>query len=187
MNFNEIIHKCEKCNLHKNQKPLLDVAKKCKVMWVGLSAKKIKENDATDYIPLSPSTNTGKLIKEIEDMCPYVTTYKTNLVKCLPLNENKLRYPSIREMELCFSNILIELKNISPQLVFLLGKQVQSAFEKHLNIKFQQNMNDFLYEIKYINGINYISIHHPSYICVYKKSHRKIYINSVKNIIESFS
>ena len=45
--------------------------------------KKITSEEET---PLSEQTNTGKLIQKIEEMCNEVSTYKTNLVKCLPLN-----------------------------------------------------------------------------------------------------
>ena len=57
--FDEI-RKCKKCALYKNQQPIIDKKNKCKVMWVGLSAKKIKSSEET---PLSSETNSGKLIK----------------------------------------------------------------------------------------------------------------------------
>lgn len=46
-----------------------------------------KKIESDDEIPLSPETNTGMLIKKIEELCQDVTTYKTNLVKCLPHKE----------------------------------------------------------------------------------------------------
>ena len=82
----EQIRRCQKCGLCFNQKPLLDVEKECQVFWVGLSAKKKKSNKE---IPLSPETNTGMVIQRIEEVCGEVTTYKTNLVKCLPLTEEQ--------------------------------------------------------------------------------------------------
>ena len=80
------IRNCQKCGLCINQKPLLDTEKQCQVFWVGLSAKKAMTNTE---IPLSPNTNTGMIIQKIEKSCCNVSTYKTNLVKCLPLSEQQ--------------------------------------------------------------------------------------------------
>ena len=73
----EQIRRCQKCGLCKNQEPLLDGTRECQIIWVGLSAKKVESDEE---IPLSPETNTGMLIKKVEDLCENVTTYKTNLV-----------------------------------------------------------------------------------------------------------
>ena len=56
----EKIENCNKCNLCKNQKPLLDNKTDCDVMWVGLSAKKV--SNVIESIPLSNDTNSGKFI-----------------------------------------------------------------------------------------------------------------------------
>ena len=54
-----------------------------------------------------------------------MSTYKTNLVKCLPLTEQqKLRYPSKKEMDKCFDNLVSEINAMSPKIVFLLGEKV---------------------------------------------------------------
>ena len=82
----EQIRRCQKCGLCFNQKPLLDTEKECQVFWVGLSAKKMESDEE---VPLSPETNTGMLIQKIEELCGEVITYKTNLVKCLPLTEEQ--------------------------------------------------------------------------------------------------
>lgn len=101
----EQIRRCQKCGLCFNQKPLLDVEKECQVFWVGLSAKKKKSNKE---IPLSPETNTGMVIQRIEEVCGEVTTYKTNLVKCLPLTEEqKLRYPNTYTPSLFVKNFIL--------------------------------------------------------------------------------
>lgn len=86
------IRDCQKCGLCINQKPLLDTEKQCQVFWVGLSAKKAITNTE---IPLSPETNTGMVIQKIENSCCNVVTYKTNLVKCLPLTEQPFMLPLI--------------------------------------------------------------------------------------------
>ena len=81
------IIECEKCGLCINQKPLLEECiRDCQVFWVGLSAKKIKDEED---VPLAANTKSGLLIKSIEERCKNVITYKTNLVKCLPLNDNE--------------------------------------------------------------------------------------------------
>ena len=83
------IKNCRRCNLYRNQLPLLDKKDKCDVMWVGLSAKKVDDIDKN--YPLEENTNSGLLIKEIEDVLPSLNYYKTNLVKCLPLdNKGKI-------------------------------------------------------------------------------------------------
>lgn len=115
----EQIRKCQKCSLCFNQKPLLDLEKDCQVFWVGLSAKKIKSYQET---PLSSETNTGMLIHKIEKLCENVSFYKTNLVKCLPLTEQKkLRYPNRKEINCCFEHLVNEINTMSPKIVFFIG------------------------------------------------------------------
>ena len=55
-------------------------------MWVGLSA--VRVDDIEKETPLSNLTNTGKLLSEIESRNKKSEFYKTNLVKCLPLNSD---------------------------------------------------------------------------------------------------
>ena len=86
----ETIKNCNKCGLCKHQSPLIDDAETCQVFWVGLSAKTVTFEEER---PLSPTTNSGKLISSVEEKCEGILTYKTNLVKCVPLDEKmKLRY-----------------------------------------------------------------------------------------------
>ena len=178
----EQINKCQKCGLCFNQKPLLEGKKECQIFWVGLSAKIVKTEDE---IPLSPDTNTGMLIQKIEEMLGEVDTYKTNLVKCVPLNEqNKLRYPNKREIDSCFGNLQKEIKELSPRIVFLLGEKVYSSVEKHFNIEFNK-WEDFNYSYKKYDGIYYVPIHHPSYIYVYKRKKIEQYIDSIEKIVNS--
>lgn len=174
------IKQCEKCELCLNQEPLLDREKECEIFWVGLSAKKISSEEE---IPLSPETNTGMLISKIEDLCEEVSTYKTNLVKCLPLNEQqKLRYPNNSEIDACFHNLTIELKELSPKIVFLLGVKVSSAIKKHFNLNFEE-WNYFEYKYQEYQNTYYVPIHHPSYIYVYKRKEVDAYIKGVEKII----
>lgn len=177
----EKIRACRKCSLYMNQPPLLDELTNCQITWVGLSAKK-KQTD--DEIPLSPNTNTGLLIQKIENEYPNIVTYKTNLVKCLPLSdEGKLRYPSSSEVDCCFEHLQHEIQVLSPKIVFLLGEKVYSAVGKKLDIKFKK-WNGYEYYYTERDGIYYVPIHHPSYIWVYKRGQMQNYIDGVVKIIE---
>lgn len=176
----EQIRKCQKCGLCLNQKPLLDSEKECHIFWVGLSAKKMASDSA---IPLSPETNTGMLIKKIEEMCAEIVTYKTNLVKCLPLTEQqKLRYPNRKEIDCCFENLVSEIHAMSPRIVFLLGEKVYSSVGRHFNIQFDK-WDEFDYQYKKHDGIYFVPIHHPSYIYVYKRKKIYQYMRGIENII----
>ena len=162
------IKKCRKCNLCNNQRPLLDKSKKCDVMWVGLSAKKVDDVDKT--IPLCSDTNSGKIIEMIEERLPKINFYKTNLVKCLPLDSNnKLRYPFNDEMNACIDNLLIEIKELKPKIVFILGK----------------NTYNFIHKYFFNNGLDVsklVYIEHPSYIYVYKRKYIDEYVDKIVSI-----
>lgn len=161
----EEIEKCKKCPLYKNQLPLLDKKVQCDVMWVGLSAKKV--NDVNNNFPLQDDTNSGKIIKNMEDKLSSLKFYKTNLVKCLPLdNKNKLRYPTAKEISICTENLLKEIDIIRPKIIVLLGNMVSKHIKKYL----KEN------QIK----LNIITIKHPSYIYVYKRKYISDYIEETK-------
>ena len=164
----KVIEKCNKCNLCKNQKPLLDKNTKCDVMWIGLSAKKVDNLD--DSIPLDNNTNSGKIIEQIENKLPHVCFYKTNLVKCLPLNEkNKLRYPTTEEMNCCIDNLVFEIKELKPKVIFVLGRKTFDFIYKYFDT-FKLDRDKLIY------------IEHPSYIYVYKRKYIDDYINKVVSI-----
>lgn len=175
MNKNNVLNeikRCKNCNLCLNQPPLIDKKEKCDVMWIGLSAKKV-ENIENDY-PLSENTNSGKIIKEVETMLPNIKYYKTNLVKCLPLDENgKLRYPSTEEMNACINNLIKEIEYLKPKIVFLLGNNVTQFIDSYIkknNIKINTNLK---------------KVAHPSYIYVYKRKNKQEYINMLINHINN--
>ena len=128
------IEKCKKCGLYKNQPPLLDEIKESEIMWVGLSAK--KGNNINETYPLANDTNTGKIIEQIENELNQHTFYKTNLVKCVPLNEKtKLRYPTINEMEECLENLIYEISLVNPKVILVLGKQAYNFIIKKVKSK----------------------------------------------------
>ena len=165
------ITKCNRCSISCNQKPLIDRLRKADIMIMGISAK-MKETE--DEIPLSENTNSGKLIKMIEERLGEennnVSCYRSNMVKCVPLNEKgKIRYPDSLEIENCIENLVYELSIVKPKVVVLLGRLV----EKHLKKK--------IIEL----GYNTITIYHPSYIHVYRKKEIEKYVEeSSKNILK---
>ena len=167
---NKII-KCNRCSISYNQKPLIDILRKADIMFVGISAK-IKETE--DEMPLSENTNSGKLIKMIEERLleenHNISCYRSNMVKCVPINEKgKIRYPDILEIENCIDNLVYELSIVKPKVVVLLGRLV----EKHLKKKIIEK------------GYNTITIYHPSYIHVYRKKEIEKYVEeSSKNILK---
>lgn len=165
------ITKCNRCSISCNQKPLIDRLRKADIMIMGISAK-MKETE--DEIPLSENTNSGKLIKMIEERLleenSNISCYRSNMVKCVPLDEKgKIRYPDILEIENCIDNIVYELSIVKPKVVVLLGRLVEKHLKKKIN------------ELRY----NTITVHHPSYIHVYRKKEIEKYVEeSSKNILK---
>ena len=165
------ITKCNKCDISCNQKPLVDNMRKSDIMFLGISAK-MKETE--DEMSLSENTNSGKLIKMIEERLleenNNLLCYRSNMVKCVPLNEEgKIRYPDNLEIENCIENLEYELNIVKPKVVVFLGRLV----EKYLKKKIIEQ------------GYNTITIYHPSYIYVYRKKEIEKYVEeSSKNILK---
>lgn len=176
----DCIKNCNKCELHNNQPPLLDNNLEADILWVGLSTKKKMTNDE---IPLSPDTKSGALIKQVEDALGEISTYKTNIVKCLPLDANqKLRYPNRKEIDACFENLITEINQLQPKIVFLLGQKVYSSVERNLGISFSKWEDyDYMYQEK--DGVYYVPIQHPSYIAVYKRKYINDYISGICKVV----
>lgn len=178
----KIIKKCRACNLYINQEPLIDRYKKSDLMWIGISAKKVSNTE--EESPLSINTNTGSIIAKIESSLDNISTYKSNIVKCVPLDDkDKLRYPTKDEMNICFENLLTEIKYVNPKIVFLLGDKVTNVIEKKLNIKFPKR-DGYNCNIIEKNNIYYISVYHPSYIYSYRRKEEKMYIDKIVNKIK---
>ncbi len=181
MSLFEYIKSCKHCILCNNQSPVLQQCDGADVFWVGLSA--VKVSDSRD-MPLSTNTNSGKLINSIEFFIPNVSFYKTNIVKCLPLEGERIRYPSKKEMETCFFHLENEIDSLNPRLVFLLGKQVSEFVLNKFGIK-EFTLNDnFEYQSFEIGNISFVPIHHPSFILVYKRKKLQDYMNSIECIIK---
>jgi uracil-DNA glycosylase family 4 len=172
---------CKSCGLYLNQGPIFDHQKKSKVFWVGLSAVRFADNQIK--LPLSPITASGSLIRLIEQSHKEkISFYKTNLVKCVPLKEEKIRYPLGHEMEKCYSNFEWELEHLKPSTVFLLGLQVATfVLKKQCGLKPSFD-EDFLYHPVEIKGINFIPVHHPSYVLVYKRKKMPQYIKNIQSL-----
>lgn len=179
MDFKTIL-KCDKCCLRENQLPLLDNKKSADVFWVGLSA--VKVDDIEKDTPLCEKTNSGKLISAIEDTMKNVSFYKTNLVKCLPLKESKIRYPNSYEMSACYDHLIYEINAFQPKVVFLLGKIVCDFIAKKEKINIGSLHPNFEYLKFSVNNTTIVPIHHPSYIQIYKRKQVDSYMSAVKNI-----
>lgn len=135
---------------------------------------------------MSPETKSGALIEEIEKpLSSQLTFYKTNLVKCLPLNSGRIRYPNQGEMKKCSSKFDMELRALNPSLVFLLGKQVASfVFKRYLNKEATLD-KAFHYQPHFYNGMYFVPVHHPSYMLIYKRKCVEDYITGIRSLCES--
>lgn len=179
----EAIRKCNKCGLCQHQAPLLDDAKACQVFWVGLSAKRITIDNEK---PLSPSTNSGSILCNVEEHCRGISMYRTNLVKCAPLDEvGKLRYPNKKEIALCFPNLCSEIEELSPDIVFLLGKKVIDSISKYYSITFDE-WDGFEYKAMIYKNLCFVPVHHPSYVYVYKRKYIEEYVSGLVGVIKQF-
>lgn len=171
---------CQSCGLYLRQRPVTESARSATIFWVGLSAVLFEEGE--EMLPLAPSTATGSLIQHIE--APHrneISFYKTNLVKCAPVNEReRVRYPSESEMGACFQNFEKELAALRPQIVFLLGKQVATFVLKKLGGSKPIFSEDFETNPILIDNTYFVPVHHPSYILVYKRKRLNQYVESIR-------
>ncbi|MDX2046612.1 MAG: uracil-DNA glycosylase family protein [Chitinophagaceae bacterium] len=174
---------CKACGLYLNQLPVFDVANKSHIFWVGLSA--VQFDESIERLPLSPNTKSGALINEIEKpLRENISFYKTNIVKCLPLKDGKIRYPLEHEMEKCFPNFEHEINELSPSIVFLLGKQVATFVLKKMGIDDFILSDDFKYDVFEFGETLFIPVHHPSFILVYKRKFLNKYTSALQLICE---
>jgi len=176
---------CKSCGLYLNQLPVCEKATDSHIFWVGLSA--VLFNEGIEKLPLSPLTRSGALIGNIEEsLSDYFSFYKTNIVKCLPLKEGKIRYPLEHEMEKCFPNFEFEVNTLKPKIVFLLGKQVSTFVMNKLDNKNFSLSDTFNYTIYNIGDTIFVPIHHPSFILIYKRKFIENYIDSIRGICKQF-
>jgi DNA polymerase len=134
---------------------------------------------------LSPTTRSGALVAEIESAFEgSISYYRTNLVKCLPLKQDKIRYPVAHEMEKCYPNLKLETSELNPQVIFLLGKQVASFVLSKLGVFSFTLDENFKYKGFTIKGITYVPVHHPSFVLVYKRKQMTKYISQIRSIVK---
>lgn len=151
------------------------------MFWVGLSAVAFDEDE--ERLPLSPFTRSGALIAEVEKSHrTRISFYKTNLVKCLPLKEDKIRYPLSHEMEKCFPNLRAEVTELRPKVIFLLGKQVAGFVLEKLGLNEFRLDENFKYRGFIYDDVLYVPIHHPSFILVYKRKKVQDYIAALQQV-----
>lgn len=181
----EKIKLCRSCKLCENQRPLLDNAKSARIMVVGLSAKVIQ--DITE-IPLDGRTRSGKLVSILEEKAQKYgySFYRTNLVKCVPLDNNgKLRYPTKEEIDICFKNLILEMDFVDPKIVVLFGGIVEAAFVNNLQLHFSKNSMQ-QYKLQKKGSRYYISMYHPSYVLrskVKKECFIRVFSELIKRLL----
>jgi len=156
-----------------NEKPL--------VFFVGLSAKPNCEH-------LAPETRTGYIIEQIINCLPTVTVVKTNLVKTPPIDSaGKLRYPHPNEMKLGWRELQDEITQTHPHLLITLGQQVSFFLRSQMGVQPIKPQLPYDFSSKsYLSQSTsqILSIHHPSFVYVYR---RKEIDNYIKNVVLSVS
>lgn len=168
--------KRSQCSICREATILKKSARKTLVMFIGLSSK-------PGTAALCPTTNSGKLIGEIESrVAKTFSVHKTNLVKCAPLDESgKLRYPTLFEMKACLPRLLEEIEHFQPRVIVPLGGQVTKFMISTLldNQRFEGFADDFRYQTFSLNSGMLLPVHHPSYIWVYRRKRIPQYIGAV--------
>lgn len=151
-----------------------------KVIFVWLSYKLDKNGEMLEAF--CDSTNSWKVINKLEKGCWWISIYKTNLVKWVPIKEGKIRYPNADEKKDWLQKLLNEISIINPKVVYLFWKQVSDYIINNLDL---EKISDF--EYKFWN-VTFILAYHPSYIYIYKRKEIDNYvwgiISKISEIIE---
>ena len=146
------------------------------VYFVGLSAKPMCEH-------LAPETRTGNIIEQIIHHLPSVRIVKTNLVKTPPIDQaGNLRYPNPNEMKLGWNELQNEMNQTFPDLLVTLGQQVSFFLRSQMGVQpaKPQLPSDFSYK-SYLSQSqsNILSVHHPSFVFVYRRKDIENYVDNV--------
>jgi uracil-DNA glycosylase len=156
--------------------------KKPLVYIVGLSAKPNCEH-------LAPDTKTGHIVEQVIHGLPDIEFEKTNLVRLPPVDqEGKLRYPNRSEMKLGWQELRSEIKQTSPNLLVTLGLQVSSFLREQMGVRPVKPClpPDFSHKTYLSQSSSFIlSVHHPSFVFVYRRKHVQKYIENVALSISS--
>ncbi|MDR0975434.1 MAG: radical SAM protein [Christensenellaceae bacterium] len=161
-------------SLSKNRKNLTipnrtKALKKCDVMMVGISNK--DDEKGTMLEAFDGSTNSGKLIQQIETVNSNINIYKTNLVKFTPKDERgKIRYPLKEEIDSQIDLLLDEIKNKQPKIVLAMGNMVF----------------DYLNAIKNQIDVPIEKVEHPSFVTIYRRKQIGEYIAKITQIINTY-
>lgn len=152
------------------------------IYFIGLSSK-------PNCAHLAPETKTGQIINQIIDRIPSVSIVKSNLVRATPIDPSgKLRYPTLTEMKIGWEELKYEIDFFSPLLIVLLGQQVSCFLRSQIGIQpIKSNLPcDYSYQPYFSPSTSIIlSVHHPSFIYVYRRKDIDDYINKVALLITS--
>ncbi|MBR2215812.1 MAG: hypothetical protein IJ849_08665 [Selenomonadaceae bacterium] len=178
---------CNECALRKLQEPIIDDEPKGDniIMFVDLSAIKVRDARSPLARPFSLLTPTGKILARAEEALSEhgFSFYHTNLVKCPPLDNGHLRNPTNYETEACFDNLLMEIDYYLPTAVFLMGQGVYMPVLNLLGLTFRQ-WSGYYFEIYTAEDICYIPTWHPEYINLQQKRNINTYIDGLINAVK---
>lgn len=153
------------------------------VFFTGLSAVRSTQPDQDE--PFATSTRSGKLLRDIAGDLDGARVYYTNLVKCLPLWRDRIRYPLRSELELCFPHYTAELAQLAPTKVVLFGRQVSNFIAHKLKLQFRRPRGEFDFPVAKLDGMEVLSAHHPSYVLVYKRRKLDLYKRRIAAFLEA--
>ena len=156
----------------KDNKPL--------VYFVGLSSKPMCEH-------LDPETRTGNIIEQIIYVLPTIKAIKTNLVKTPPIDrEGNLRYPNQTEMQSGWNELYYEINRALPSVIVTLGQKVSFFLRLQMGVHPLKPRlpSNYSYESYLsLSQLNILSVHHPSYIYVYRRNDITHYVENVARSI----
>lgn len=149
---------CARCPLGGRSAPASSPLTLVDVVWVGLSAKK----GATE--PLHAATMSGEVLVRVEARTPYLRFYRTNLVKCAPVDDlGRLREPTKVEVRACRPILEEELVATSPRLVVALGGHVGRALGGAALPPVERGAWP-VYLARPVDGVLLAVVHHPAYV-----------------------
>ena len=138
------------------------------MVWLGLSAKL---KTSLFERPLDGATHSGKLVDLVEEDSPELVFYRSNAMKCPPLESGKLRYPTRQELETCWPNTVAELEILKPRCLLVLGTIVAKHVERMTGVMLEKPTDTYRYKFSKWPEMNIcvMWIHHPSFIQTYRR------------------